>query len=60
LSAETARRICQVLHNQVDELHLAAPALLPLPLIIDALAFAAHEHRDQRRKEIADVVSPIS
>jgi (p)ppGpp synthase/HD superfamily hydrolase len=27
------------------------PALLPLPLIIDALAFAAHKHRDQRRKD---------
>jgi len=27
------------------------PFLLPLPLIIDALAFAAHKHRDQRRKD---------
>ena len=27
------------------------PALLPLPLIIDALAVAAHKHRDQRRKD---------
>jgi guanosine-3',5'-bis(diphosphate) 3'-pyrophosphohydrolase len=27
------------------------PATLPLPLIIDALAFAAHKHRDQRRKD---------
>ena len=27
------------------------PAFPALPLIIDALAFAAHKHRDQRRKD---------